>query len=92
VPFVFKRERALGQSTTFRARRGLYFGGFNSAHRYLIKVTTHLFFGAAELPQVLLNLLDSRPAFYFLECVKLFVLFHGDACTRNLLITHYVGS
>jgi len=27
-------------------------GGFNSARGYLIEVTPHLFFGAAELPQV----------------------------------------
>ena len=48
-----------------RARLGL--GGFNSAHRHLIKVTPHLFFGAAELPQASLDLLNSRPALYFLS-------------------------
>jgi hypothetical protein len=46
--------------STFRARRGLYSGGFNSARRYLIKVTPHLFFGAAELSQVSLDLLAMR--------------------------------
>jgi hypothetical protein len=38
-------------------RLGLFSGGFNSAHRHLIKVTPYLFFGAAELPQVSLDLL-----------------------------------
>jgi hypothetical protein len=56
-------------STALRARLELFSGGFNSAHRHLIKVTPYLFFCAAELPQVSLDLLDSRPALYFLECV-----------------------
>jgi hypothetical protein len=56
-------------STALRARLGLFSGGFNSAYHHLIKVTPYLFFGAAELPQASLDLLDSRPALYFLECV-----------------------
>ena len=58
----------------------LFFRSFNSAHGHLVEVTPHLFFGAAQLPQVSLDLLDSRPALYFLECVQpvgLVVLFHG---------------
>jgi hypothetical protein len=54
-----------GPSTRF----GLCSDGFNSAHGHLIKVTPHLFFGAAELPQASLDLLYCRPALYFLECV-----------------------
>src|SRR5262249_38822671 len=90
---------AEGQSTALRARFELVLSGFNSAQRHLIKVTPHLFFGAAELPQASLDLLNSRPTLYpsrptlyFLECVELVVLFHGDACRRNLLNTDYVGS
>jgi hypothetical protein len=48
---------------------GLFAGGFNSARGYLIEVTPHLFFGAAELPQASLDLLNGRPALYVLECV-----------------------
>ncbi len=52
-----------------RARLELFAGGFNSARGYLIEVTPHLFFGAAELPQASLDLLNGRPALYVLECV-----------------------
>jgi hypothetical protein len=43
-------------------RLELFSGGFNSARGYLIEVTPHLFFGAAELPQASLDLLNGRPA------------------------------
>jgi hypothetical protein len=44
----FQDRRA--QSTALRAR--FVSGGFSLAHHHLIKVTLHLFFGAAELSQV----------------------------------------
>jgi hypothetical protein len=48
----------------------LFLNGFSSAQSHLIEMTLHLFFGAAKLPQAPLDLLDSQPALYFLECVS----------------------
>lgn len=46
------------------------------SQRYLIHVTLHLFFGAPQLPEAVLDCFDARRGLCILKCVMI-VLFHS---------------